>query len=154
MRNVGGRGLGVFSLSGILKGSRVVRFYGKPRWIWDIPRWEWDHLYQIDYDRYLVPSAGSFGWSINHSCSPNCAVHGERDLVAIRNIAAGEELTFDYSTNVGWDGYLMVCSCGSKACRGTVTSYQRLGGEWKERYRGMVSPFLLKAPRSVRPTLF
>jgi hypothetical protein len=81
-------------------------------------------------------------------------VRGERELVAIRAISKGEELTFDYSTNVGWDGFQMVCACGAPDCRGVITSYGKLDDRWKVRYEGLVSPFLLKPPRNPRPTLF
>lgn len=46
---------------------------------------------------------GSFTRFVNHSCEPNCktekwTVHGETRIavVALRDIAEGEELTFDY----------------------------------------------------------
>ena len=35
---------------------------------------------------------------INHSCNPNCGIRGEITFVAMRDIAAGEELT------IRWDG--------------------------------------------------
>ncbi len=151
---VGAMGLGVFARSAIEEGTVVVRFRGRPRWIWDIPRWQWEHLFQVGYDLYVVPKVGSNGWSINHSCEPNCAVRGERSIVAMRRIEKGEELNFDYSTNVGWDGYALQCRCGSRHCRGTITSYSKLTEAWKRKYDGRISPFLLSRPKSVRPTLF
>lgn len=33
----------------------------------------------------------------NHSCDPNCGLHGEITFVAIRDIFPGEELTVDYA---------------------------------------------------------
>lgn len=33
----------------------------------------------------------------NHSCDPNCGMHGEITFVAIRDIQDGEELTIDYA---------------------------------------------------------
>lgn len=61
----------------------------------------------------------------------------------MRRIASGEELTFDYSTNVGWDGFAMKCSCGAKDCRGIVRSYWRLSEVIRKRYDGFVSSYLL-----------
>lgn len=73
---------------------------------------------------------------INHSCEPNCRalvhvdVRGDprRDRVlidAVRDIAAGEELTFDYAIDLpgahppevlaAW-----ACRCGASRCRGTM----------------------------------
>ncbi len=154
VRTVGDKGLGVLAAEEIPEGTMVIKYWGRPRWIWEIPKWEWDHLFQVDYDKYLAPRTGSYGWSINHSCEPNCAVRGAVELTSLRRIAIGEELTFDYSTSVGWDGYQMQCRCGSPRCRGVITSYARLSEEWKARYRGMVSPFLLRPPVKVTPTLF
>lgn len=53
----------------------------------------------------------------NHSCQPSCRTIGDFDI-AVRDIAAGDELTIEYATiNVltTFD-----CRCGAKACRGTV----------------------------------
>lgn len=61
----------------------------------------------------------------NHSCNPNCGMHGEITFVAIRNIAAGEELTIDYAF-VDNEDYSFECHCGSSNCRHIVTGY-----DWK-----------------------
>uniref|UniRef100_A0A915PTH4 Histone-lysine N-methyltransferase n=1 Tax=Setaria digitata TaxID=48799 RepID=A0A915PTH4_9BILA len=67
---------------------------------------------------------GSIARSFNHSCEPNCKV----DAVAVdgiyrlkistmKNIRKGEELTFDYDTEIT-DGLAgMECFCGSRNCR-------------------------------------
>lgn len=149
-----GRGLGVTATAEIPAGTTVIGFYGRPRWVWDIPRWCWDHSFQVDYDRYVVPKFGSFGWYVNHSCDPNCVVRGERELVASRRIKKGEEVTFDYSTNVGWDEYSMRCLCGAGNCRGVILSYAHLGEELKRRYGRDVSPYLMRPPKTIRPTVF
>ena len=62
---------------------------------------------------------------LNHSCDPNCETVQEVDgriyIIAIRNVAAGEELTYEYnlhdSDEAGAD-----CYCGAGACRGTMFS--------------------------------
>jgi uncharacterized protein len=154
IRKAGERGVGVFASENIPAGTRVIEFGGRPRWIWNIPKWAWDHCFQVGYDRYLVPRPGSAGWSINHSCDPNCWIRGERSIETMREVRRGEELTFDYSTNVGWGDYSMACECGARNCRGVVKCYRRLSEELKRRYEGHVSPYLLKPPRRQRPSLF
>ena len=62
---------------------------------------------------------------INHSCNPNCGIRGEITFVAIRDIAAGEELATDYAF-VDNEDYSFQCNCGEKQCRHTVT-----GRDWK-----------------------
>ena len=56
----------------------------------------------------------------NHSCDPNLAIQGQIVLVAMRDIAAGEELTIDWATTDDLD-CAMECKCASPRCRGTVT---------------------------------
>jgi hypothetical protein len=48
---------------------------------------------------------------LNHSCRPNAAVRG-RLLVAVRIIAAGDEVTFDYNTTELEIACPFVCHCG------------------------------------------
>jgi len=145
--SAGRKGRGVFASSAIQKGTVVVRFKGRERWIWEIPRRLWERCMQVDSDRYVVPARGSYGWYLNHSCNPNCGVKGEREIVSLRRITPGEELTFDYSTNVGWEGFAMECHCGSKECRGTIRSYWSLSEELRRRRGRMVSPYLLDKER-------
>lgn len=62
---------------------------------------------------------------VNHSCDPNAYVatrNGSRWEVTIRRIAAGEELTNDYSINGIEDDpqeviHIWTCQCGSSRCR-------------------------------------
>ena len=61
----------------------------------------------------------------NHSCNPNIGVQGQIVFVALRRIAAGEELTHDWATTDD-DDYILQCRCGSPACRGAVT-----GRDWQ-----------------------
>ena len=61
----------------------------------------------------------------NHSCEPNCGMHGEITFVAIRDIGAGEELTIDYAF-VDNEDYSFECHCGSVNCRHIIT-----GRDWK-----------------------
>ena len=74
---------------------------------------------------------------MNHSCEPNCVIMGRTRIVALRRIEAGEEVTFDYSTNVGWDGFSMRCRCGTKGCRKVVRSYAFLPDETERALRGL-----------------
>jgi hypothetical protein len=71
------------------------------------------------------------GAYLNHSCDPNCEVDeikGRVWIFAIRDIAAGEELLWDY--NLYDDEDPAPCHCGSRKCRGTM--YSR---EWMAKMR-------------------
>lgn len=73
---------------------------------------------------------------VNHSCEANCLTPGGFDFeIAVRDIAAGEELTDDYGTlnlDRGFD-----CLCGTAACRGRVCPDDpaRLTDWWDARVR-------------------
>ena len=61
---------------------------------------------------------------INHSCEPNCETEDDDErifVVAIRDIAAGEELTYEYHLYDS-DESEQHCYCGAKNCRGTMFS--------------------------------
>ena len=140
----GKKGKGVFATRRIEANEQVWDYTGEERDIHDIPKELWQYCFQVDYDTYVVPERGSVGWFLNHSCEPNCVILGRTRVVALRRIEPGEEVTFDYSTNVGWDGFSMDCSCGAKSCRKVITSYSRLPNSLKGRYGACVSAFLLR----------
>jgi D-alanine-D-alanine ligase len=56
----------------------------------------------------------------NHSCDPNTAYSG-LNLIALRDIAVGEELTIDYAGFGNADAAPFLCSCGAVNCRGKVS---------------------------------
>lgn len=90
----------------------------------------------------------------NHSCDPNLAIQGQIVLVAMRDIAPGEELTIDWATTDDGD-HVMQCRCGSAHCRGTVTGKDWMKKELQEKYRGWFCWFLQRkidaSPSSRRP---
>lgn len=65
---------------------------------------------------------------INHSCEPNCEAEIERGRVfiySLREIAAGEELCYDYAyqrsgDETEADEVLYQCLCGAGECRGSI----------------------------------
>lgn len=88
-----------------------------------------DMALQIDDDFYLAPrrpeEVEAMSVLINHSCDPNIGFRGQVVYVAMRDIAAGEELCHDYAMERS-DDYELDCHCGSPLCRGKVT-----GQDWK-----------------------
>ncbi len=97
---------------------------------------------QIEEDLYLLTTnEGPADW-VNHSCSPNAGLCGQVVLVAMRDIRAGDEVTFDYATSDGSPYDEFDCGCGARGCRGRVT-----GDDWRlealqTRYAGHFSPYL------------
>ncbi len=61
---------------------------------------------------------------INHSCDPNTHVQtidGVRRVIALRDIRAGDEITYDYCIN-GFGDTVWMCKCGSFRCRHVIHS--------------------------------
>ncbi len=56
---------------------------------------------------------------MNHSCDPTVWYEGE-DLVARRDIAPGDEITYDYGTDFSAFDRGFRCRCGSPLCRGVL----------------------------------
>ncbi|MFZ0419280.1 MAG: SET domain-containing protein-lysine N-methyltransferase [Candidatus Sulfotelmatobacter sp.] len=125
---------GVFTTTPIRKGSRVVEYSG-PRLSPEEANQLYDgasrtYLYGLEDGKTVIDGEG-MGAYLNHSCDPNCEVDEIKNrvwILAIRNIAAGEELLWDY--NLYDDDDPAPCHCGSTKCRGTM--YSR---EWMAKLR-------------------
>jgi len=140
-----GRGHGVFAIRSFHAGDTVMAGEIERRL-----RENHSHATQVGLTEY-VELAG-LAPKVNHSCNPNCGVRingaGAPDLVARWNIAAGEEITFDYAMrNYSVDHFPNRCLCGSARCRGTVTGWRDLSEERRAAYRGIVAPYLLELDR-------
>ena len=101
---------------------------------------------QIAEDLYIAPLSeeereGSMIFS-NHSCEPNIGVCGQIMFVAMRDIAAGEELTHDWAMTDD-DDEAMTCRCGAASCRGTVTGKDWMRPDLRSRYAGYFSAYLV-----------
>lgn len=87
------------------------------------------HYLQIGPQVFLGPS-GDLDDYVNHSCGPSTRVAIDprspaARLVAHRDLDAGEEVTFDYSTvQLGdRDSAISPCRCGTVACRDVVQDF-------------------------------
>jgi len=136
-------GNGVFATEAIAKGERVIRYKGKLR-----THDEVDSVYAEEADnghtflftlndKYVIDANvdGNDARWINHSCDPNCEATWLEDgdkkrkdkifIEAMRDIAAGEELTYNYGIvlhepHTAKLKKLWACRCGSKHCTGTM----------------------------------
>jgi D-alanine-D-alanine ligase len=119
----------------------------------------WRGLRRQWFDRYAWPVAGDVHgvWSddpdewrpLNHSCDPNTWFEG-LNLIARRDIAAGDELTAEYATFCGSYMQPFECHCGAAECRHVILGGDHLLPGIVERYGDRVSPFVHSA-RDVRP---
>jgi hypothetical protein len=118
-------GKGLFALEPIGAGERILTFRGELMNEVDIDariaaqREGYDDPLQVGHDLFMDICDESY--FVNHSCDPNAGLRGMADLVAMRAIAKGEEITFDYSTTVGANVvWSMQCHCGVAECRGSI----------------------------------
>ena len=118
---------GCYTTAPISKGAHVAEYTG-PRLSKKKADTAYDEL-PITYlfglgDGSIVIDGHCMAMFINHSCDPNCEteeIRGRVWIKAIRKIAAGEEITYDYCLYDGGDDEA-TCNCGAKKCRGTMYS--------------------------------
>jgi len=104
-----------------------------------------EHIHPDD-DALTNGNALRFAWRfLNHSCAPNCRVAG-RVLVALRDLVAGEELTFDYNATEWSMAEPFACACG--ACGGSIVrGFAHLDAQARERRRDWIAEHLLERLR-------
>ena len=125
-------GAGVYTTSPIAEGSRILEYTG--------PRLrakqtdgmyadsEVTYLFGMDDGKTVIDGFGMAAF-VNHSCQPNCDTDQIDDrvwIIALRDIAAGEELTYDYNIYDAEPGEDSPCYCGAHSCRGTMFSEAEL----------------------------
>jgi SET domain-containing protein len=122
---------GCYTTTAIRKGERVAEYDG-PR----LSKKEADACYEdspITYlfglgDGSIVIDGHCTAMFINHSCNPNCEteeIDGRVWITAIRDIAPGEEITYDYCLYDGGEDEA-ICNCGATRCRGTMYSREEV----------------------------
>jgi SET domain-containing protein len=92
-------------------------------------------LEEAEYERVML--------FINHSCEPNVGFAGNVVLVAMRDIAPGEELTTDYAMFDDHDES-MTCGCGTASCRGVIGGQDWRRADLQRKYGGYFSSYLLR----------
>jgi hypothetical protein len=122
---------GCYTTTPIRKGTRVAEYDG-PR----LSKDQADTCYGDSIITYLfglgdgsmVIDGHCTAMFINHSCDPNCETceeDGRVWITAIKNIAAGDEMTYDYCLYDGGDDEA-ICNCGAQKCRGTMYSKEEV----------------------------
>jgi len=128
---------GCYTTEPIRKGTLVVEYVGQrlssdhaDDLYDDVPQ---TYLFGLDSGKHVVDGFGVAAF-INHSCQPNCEtdiIAGHIWVIARRNVAAGEELTYDYNLFDGEDD--APCFCGATRCRGSMYSASHLRKMAKKR---------------------
>jgi uncharacterized protein len=147
-RDTPAKGVGVFATAPIPAGTTVAAFGGcavDAAELGELGADVSEHAIQID-DNLFLASTPPFDPAdfVNHSCDPTCGLVGAVLLVTRRDVAAGEELCFDYAMSDSVDYDEFECRCGTGLCRGVVrgTDWQR--PELQTRYEGWFSSYLAR----------
>lgn len=119
----------------------VSQAHVEQNWNAEQRRWFAEYAYPLSDEVFVSWSPDPEHWKpINHSCDPNAWLDG-LNLVARREIKAGEEITIDYATfyNERMDDF--VCHCGTRKCRGVIRGSDYLE-DFVERYGNHVSEYV------------
>lgn len=134
-KKVAAAGTGLFATKPLKKGTLLAVLGGHIMTLDEelkLPEELQDNAIQIDREFVIgVQKIEDMGTAdfINHSCDPVAGIKGQISLVAMKNIKAGEQITFDYGTVLyksGKRAYELACHCGSPRCRKVITSH-----DWK-----------------------
>lgn len=125
-------GYGIYARQDIKKGELVfageersqrlvTRRFVEKTWNEDEKELFRRYAYPVSGEVFLLWDDDPSGWAPqNHSCKPNTVCNG-LNVVALRNIKKGEELTLDYAVFLDEHMESFVCRCGADNCRGLIT---------------------------------
>jgi SET domain-containing protein len=121
-------GTGGFAKTAIGKGTRILEYVGERISKGEsLRRCEQnnEYIFTLNDEQNLD---GNVAWNparfINHSCAPNCEAELDNEriwIVAVRDIQAGEEITFNYGYDLE-DYKDYPCRCGSPNCVGCMVA--------------------------------
>ena len=165
LTNTKKKGTGLFTKKGIKKGELLLQvdMSKMPRYtIEEIrelcekdPEINGDHSNYVGHGKYVVED--TLASYMNHSCDPNTiykmhsiAVY---DVIAIRDIQAGEELTHDYGATAidqlqGYFYWEDKCFCGSDNCRKIIHGdFFKLPKDWQRKHYPNLPPSIKRKYR-------
>ena len=119
---------GCYTLDAIPRGRRIIEYDG-PRLSKELADERYaerivTYLFGFGENGEVIDGFGT-GMFLNHSCNYNCETEdreGRVFVTATRNIAAGEELVYEYNLYDSDLSDVADCYCGAKQCRGTMYS--------------------------------
>ena len=116
------------------------------------------YSFSVNLNRHIDPLKADggldFGHYLNHSCDPNTFIRVIRrnsnlpyiEIVARRNIKAGEEVAFDYAS-LEYDTVVKTdCKCSTTECRGVIHGFKNLPKHVVKKYKkeGVIPSHLFK----------
>jgi SET domain-containing protein len=99
-----------------------------------VPESDIRNAFEVGDDRWVVPQSNAR--HLNHSCDPNCYISSNLDVIVLRKVYEGEELTVMYNEVTietymknsavlpAWDDRRSFdCYCGTPKCIGRIDRY-------------------------------
>jgi uncharacterized protein len=112
-------GRGVFAQEAIPRGACIIEYTGRP--VVGDEQYTHSGKYLFETSKTTMIDGnipGNVAKYINHSCAPNCEIDIKNKRVfvfALKNIKAGDELTYDYDTEY-FDTYIKPKGCRCSTC--------------------------------------
>ncbi len=136
-------GKGIFALNNVKKGDVIFKLPGvivhreikNEKESWRFVNW-----IEIAKNTWINPNRTSVR-NFNHSCDPNAIITPQHTVRAIKPIAAGDEITFDYSLTDTDTYWKVACKCGAKRCRKVIGSVQSLPTRAFKAKRSYIPPY-------------
>lgn len=152
-------GRGLYAKCLIPEGTRVIEYVGERITPGEANRRDalrgdgCVYLFEVN-KRSLID--GDVSWNparlINHACSGNCEpqnIRGRIWIVALRDIPADEELTYDYGFDFdNWRDHL--CRCGTAGCVGHIVG--KAHRQRVKRIKAREAAAISEETRQVEPT--
>jgi len=119
-------GTGLFTGRPFARGERIATYAGPIVHQPPAPDAEGlVHAMELSPGRWIDGSGpGNLARHANHSCQPSAEAVAAGDVVELRarrDLAAGEEITFDYGFGLA-DALAHPCRCGSPGCTGRIVA--------------------------------
>ncbi len=135
-------GRGVFADKKIRKGEIIAAFDG-PIYDDSVEVWTKDmYNHAIQFGTAIWRDSKGIARLINHSCEPNCGIKKLFNVVAMRDINPGEQITWDYEMTEKNKDWKMKCKCGNLNCRGIIGNYKNMPLAIRQKYSGYISTWL------------
>ncbi|NOT50884.1 MAG: SET domain-containing protein-lysine N-methyltransferase [Chitinophagaceae bacterium] len=124
-------GYGIYASRNIKEGEIIFKGEGRSQRVITkrFVEKNWNEEEKMHFRRYAYPVSEELfilwdddpsEWAPqNHSCDPNTAFDG-LNVLAVRNISKGEELTLDYTEFLDENMEPFQCQCTAANCRGTI----------------------------------
>jgi len=122
---------GCYTMRPIRKGVRVCEYDGQrmSKAVADARYQGRPVTYLFSCGRNTVIDGFGMAMFLNHSCEPNCETEQDADdrifISTLRDIAAGEELTYEYNLYDSDDEHER-CFCAAPNCRATMFSPEEI----------------------------